>query len=90
MWFKTRDISVSDRLRSRCGQNDRVIQIIDVVALNFEINREINRVLRDSLQCIRPRLAAKRLSECFLFNNFFRFAGECELADGWCPYPAGR
>ena len=67
MWFKTRDVSVSDRLRSRCGQNDRVVQTIDVVA----ISREINRVMRDSLQCIWLRLAAKRLSECFLFNKCF-------------------
>ena len=86
MWFKGRDVFVSDRLRSRCGHNDRVVQTIDVVA----ISREIKRVMRDSLQCIRLHLAAKRLCECFLINKCFRFTGECELADGWCPYPAGR
>jgi hypothetical protein len=76
MWFKIRDISVSDRLRSRCRPGDRVAQAISVDT--------VDPPTRDFSFDSPPRVNS------LVHAEIFRFAGECELADGWRPYPAGR
>ena len=106
MWFNFRDIPVSDRLRSRRKPGDRVAQAIsvdrisvdpDLIALGLIDPGSIdggNPPTRDvpydaPLRGNRVVHAEYFQFTCFQFS-YFKSTGECELADGWSPYPAGR
>ena len=91
MWFRIRDTSVSDRLRSRCRPGDRVAQTIsvDTIFVDAIFVDTVNPPAR-GIPCDSPlRENSGVHAESFRFTDF-HVRGECELADGWRPYPAGR
>jgi hypothetical protein len=89
MWFNSRDISVSDRLRSRCGPDDRVSQTNSVVAMNRSL-LELPSESFASGNAVVHAEKSERIRASRQINKSIRFIEDCEPADGRHPYPAGR
>lgn len=78
MWFRTRDIPVSNRLRSRCRFIDRVVQTIRVARITRVNYRANYRATRNSPFSSFPSENAFVLTG--RLPVFFRFADEREPA----------
>lgn len=89
MWLKIRDISVSDRLRSRCRPDDGVVQTNSAVAITRSL-LDLPPSARSGVNAGLHTDTSERISTATQIKDHFQFAEECELADGRRPYPAGR